>query len=127
MAASRAAGRGGGAVGNAPAMSSSIAIHRARQEEGRSIAWPYSGICRGVEGWGLVGNPATPSSVRPELVEACPERLPWQAVEGGRSFFAAGKKERCFDKLSTNGVGLARPTGRLSPSRPTPWRRGRVG
>src|SRR3546814_7747292 len=32
-------------------------------------------------------------SVRTELVEACPERLPWQAVEGGRSFLQAERSE----------------------------------
>jgi hypothetical protein len=47
----------------------------------------------------------TSVSVRPEPVEACPERLPWQAVEGGRS-------SRRKNKAST---GSAR-TGLISGS-----------
>jgi hypothetical protein len=42
-------------------------------------------------------------SVRPELVEACPERL--QGSRRGPFFlFDAARKEQGFDKLSPNGI-----------------------
>jgi hypothetical protein len=48
---------------------------------------------------------ASPKSVRPELVEACPERLPQADSRRGLSCFSTlQNKRQGFDKLSPNGV-----------------------
>jgi hypothetical protein len=46
-------------------------------------------------------------TVRPELVEASPERLLQAASRRGLyfSFQRIEEEGRCFDKLSTNGIG----------------------
>jgi len=46
------------------------------------------------------------NTVRPELVEACPERLPQAGSRRGLSLFGTdGPQEgRGFDKLSPNGL-----------------------
>src|SRR3546814_19753228 len=70
-----------------------LSISRPPRSTLSDTLFPYSPLFRSV--LPLQSLAAPPNSVRPELVE-------------GPHFLSALQEERCFDKLSTNGVGNRR-------------------
>src|SRR3546814_20719097 len=52
-------------------------------------------------------------TVRPKLVEACPGRLPCRQSKGAVLLRNVAREERCFNKLSTNGVDVLSAPPRL--------------